>query len=704
MRGALFFLLTTSLVYQAAQASSNYAQTRRIRRCEERVAARSKQSRETPKECMKASNPHRIELKHIEGKGLGYNQGYSSFDAFFTGKEGDYIPFVDLRGHVFNDAAFATNVGVGTRYIFDPCLWMVGVCGYFDYRSLHHNTHFTQIGAGIEAFFDRFDFRLNGYLPVGHKRKKIKTNLTSLTFKGFSGNYILLNEHYNNTFQGAMKGFNGELGAHLFGNRTDYDIYLGAGPYYYALSEGEKMWGGKARLKIELTRWLFLEGSDSYDSLFHNRLQGSINLTIPFAGRRWYHAKRECRNVMNYQAVMPTERQEIIVVSKFKKKKTIDPVAIDPATGNPFYVVFVNNRNTALGDGTFENPFKNLTILDHVTSAQSGSFPDNTIYVYAGDNSAAHMSGGNMVLQDKQRLLGSGNAHSYNTTKGLLTIPAQTASMPKVQGVSGTNSAIVLSNDNEVSGLDISFPSSTLVSTGQACIKGESAIVNANINHNILTNETFGLLIGGTNFATSASGTITVNDNISSLHSVFGGNSVSYRLTIRNADVQFENNSAFNDSPTLAALFITCFNHSTVSVTNNFIANEGNFLGTTGYSLLNDITATQHSTFIVKGNSVIGVPKGFHIINESPEGLTVIHENNTILNNVTSSVISSFAGTSCVRFNHNKGYPTSAVPAFTINRMIAGTLNLEPPLNNYPTPTTTGTITTVPACTCAPCP
>lgn len=701
MRNTLLFLLSTSLFCHVASAelNNNYAQTRRMKRCQERETARKKT--DDPKECMKANNPHRLELKHSEGKGIGYTQGYSSLDAFFTGKEGDYIPFVDLRGHVFNDAQWATNVGVGTRYIFDPCRWMVGVNGYFDYRTLHHNTHFTQIGAGIEAFFDRFDFRLNGYLPVGNKRKKIKTDLTSVTFKRFSGNYILMNEHYNNTFQGAMKGFNAELGAHLFGNQTEYDIYFGVGPYYYALSQGKQSWGGKARLKIELTRCLFLEASDSFDNIFHNRLQGTINLTIPFAGRRWYHSKRECRNAMNWKAVMPIERQEIIVVSKFKKKQTIDPVAIDPATGNPYYVVFVKNSNPDLGNGTFENPFQNLSNLDNPTSAQSGSFPDNTIYVFAGDGSATHMSGGDMVLQANQRLLGSGHAHVYQTTKGELTIPAQTAHMPKIQGVSGVNSAIVLNNNNEVSGLDISFSPGTLVTTGQACIKSDSTIVNANINNNILTNETFGLLIGSTMLGSSASGTIIVSNNQSSLHS--GADAYSYKLNIRDATVTFENNSALNDSPSLGGLLISCFDKSTVTIQNNSIANELGFSNTTGYSFINDIVALDPSTLIVKANSVTGVPQGFNISNDSLAGLIVIHEDNTIINTSSTSSISSARGTCCARFNHNKGYPTTAVPAFTILRA-GGTLKLEPPLNNYPTPTTSGAITTVPACSCGLCP
>src|SRR3974390_1481326 len=63
--------------------------------------------------CMKANHPHRIDIKHIEGKGIGYNQGYTSLDGLFTSMWNDFIPFVDLRAHVFNNGRWAANAGLG---------------------------------------------------------------------------------------------------------------------------------------------------------------------------------------------------------------------------------------------------------------------------------------------------------------------------------------------------------------------------------------------------------------------------------------------------------------------------------------------------------------------------------------------------------------------------------------------------------------
>ena len=53
--------------------------------------------------------------------------------------------------------------------------------------------------------------------------------------------------------------------------------------------------------------------------------------------------------------VQPVGREEIIVVGK----KNQNPPAIDPATGQPYFFVFVNN--TSSSDGTYESPYPTLS-------------------------------------------------------------------------------------------------------------------------------------------------------------------------------------------------------------------------------------------------------------------------------------------------------------------------------------------------------
>lgn len=652
--------------------------------------------KKTPQEeCKKANNPHRFEIKHIEAKGIGYKQGYTSLDAFFTGLVGSYVPFLDLRAHVFNNGKWAANAGIGARYIFDPCQWMVGGNVYYDYRRADHDANFNQIGAGLEAFYDHFEARLNGYLPVGSKRKRTKTHFDYVDFKRFSGNYILQNEYYTNTYQGAMKGFNAEVGAHLCGNRMQYDVYLGVGPYYYNLSEEKQSWGAKARLKAEVTKYLFFEISDSYDWIFHNRFQGTVNVSIPFGRRYCYPNKKQqtCHNVMDWQAVLPVERQEIIVATKFKKKQTIDPVAIDPTTGQPFYVVFVDNHNTTTGVGTFENPFQNLSSA----SVVSNSFPGNTIYVFAGDGTTAHMSSGNNVLQANQRFLGSGKAHQYQTTKGLLTIPAQTPITPQITGAG--NNVIVLANNNEVSGFNVTVPS-TFAGVQSAAITG------ANINFNTFTGGAFAVELGGSP-TPLVTGTIIVDNNVANQQSA--ATAAGYQFFTSNVNLIFTNNLGQNtNGTTTRGFFVSLSPSSTATV----LAENNTFnsiFGTVaiGMQVLN--AGPGGGTVTVRNNSINAALQGLSLNTVSPISTAFIVEGNDVIN-TPSGGLSSFvattggAGAGCVRFNHNTGVPTGIVTPFTINGAGAPNLIYEPFINNYPNPITAGNAMQGTACQCAPCP
>jgi hypothetical protein len=64
-----------------------------------------------------SDRPYHASFRHIEGGGIGYNHGYTTFEAFLApGPESFRVmPFVDLRGHVFNDGKMAANAGLQMR-------------------------------------------------------------------------------------------------------------------------------------------------------------------------------------------------------------------------------------------------------------------------------------------------------------------------------------------------------------------------------------------------------------------------------------------------------------------------------------------------------------------------------------------------------------------------------------------------------------
>jgi hypothetical protein len=214
------------------------------------------------------TDPIRVSARHIESKGIGYSQGYTTLEAFYASTEacgGTWIPFLDVRGHIFNNGRAAINSGVGIRYIAQR-VW--GIYGYYDYRNKFHH-HYNQAALGFESLGRTVDFRLNINHPFGNK-------------------------------EFALQALSGEVGVKV------YPFYFAAGPYYLN-GRGGTAWGGKIRANLEMYRHFRLELSSSYDPLFGWIGQGELSVRYLFGG------KKEGKTYSK-QAFQHIDRMEIISV------------------------------------------------------------------------------------------------------------------------------------------------------------------------------------------------------------------------------------------------------------------------------------------------------------------------------------------------------------------------------------------------------
>jgi hypothetical protein len=384
----------------------------------------------------------RVAVRHIEGGGIGYKKGYTTIEGFFSpGPEVQYMPFFDARGHIFNNGKGALNVGAGLRTIAGQRVY--GINAYYDFRSTQTCMHYSQVGFGAETLGKLWDFRINGYLPVG------KCLSSPATFAGFSGNTMMLFHDI------AMKGFNAELSFHFgqfLSQSPSFDLYAGAGPYYFTqkscANSCGNIWGGKVRLGCKFNDYVRLELRNSYDATFRNKFQCELTFSLPF-GKKECAAEKDdynscaLRNFLNARMVQPVERQEIIVV----KDETNS--AIDPATGNPYNFVFVNN--TSNSKGTYESPYPTLKL------AQDNSKVNDIIYVFPGDGTTKGMNAG-ITLKNNQKFWGSGIDQSVVTTQGTITVPAQSSSSPTITNtdVDTEGNGITLAAVNQVRGITVS--------------------------------------------------------------------------------------------------------------------------------------------------------------------------------------------------------------------------------------------------------
>src|ERR1700722_132057 len=365
----------------------------------------SESSQQKPS-CGRGSRHMHLSARHIEGKGIGYGQGYTTLETFLAPDQqrNSLLPFVDIRGHVFNNGKFAANGGLGLRYKRGCHIYGANV--YYDYRDDRRN--FNQVGVGLEFLNKWWDLRANGYFPVGTK----VSSPYHTEFSHFKGHSLILSRKYEFT----MKGFDAEVGGHY--DTADFRFYTGAGPYYFDGQLGPSAWGGKARVYAGWKDYVGVQVIASADRVFHGIVQGEIILSLPFGPRSDLKEKnKNCRSArrLDRRMVQPVVRDEIIVLNKHRKHST----AINPATGDPYVFWFVDN--TSHSDGTFESPFN--TLMD----SQSASGPNDIIYVFPGNATSTGMSDG-IVLKNGQQLLGATTSHNLPTTVGEITITPQASS------------------------------------------------------------------------------------------------------------------------------------------------------------------------------------------------------------------------------------------------------------------------------------
>lgn len=387
--------------------------------------------------CEEVPNHSRFGIRYTTPKGIGYNQGYTTLEGFFAPQgffKDSWLPFLDLRGHILDNGKFAANAGGGIRYLSSSRIW--GGNAYYDYRNTTHQ-HYNQVSAGLETLGTIWDFRINGYLPIGWKNSPFRTSDVPY----FKEHYMLLKR----TREFALKGANAEIGAHIDHFRKA-PVYLAAGPYYLT-GTGKTTWGGEFRATVDLfDQYLKLGANTSYDHFFKWIGQGQISLNIPLGAKNKVRHKvnQSCSQTvsLNLRAVQSVDRNEIIPVGK---QHVLEP-AMNPVTQDPYYFVFVDNTSSSFG--TYESPFPSLS------QAEAFSSPGDIIYVFAGNGTSDGMNEG-IILKDSQMLLGGADSYLFPTTLGFISIPPMSSSKPIITNNTLDSPVVTLANHNTVSGFYI---------------------------------------------------------------------------------------------------------------------------------------------------------------------------------------------------------------------------------------------------------
>lgn len=361
------------------------------------------------------------------------NLDLGTFKAFSYGD--DALSFIDAQVTLSDKQGVGYNVGTGIRFLHDTGfspdpMRVMGVSIWADGSSTEADNFFAQGGVSWESLGDLWDFRINGYSPLG-KRFLRGTTFETGAPPAFIGNDLALPTLTTSDI--AFFGAEAEAARRL-GDREAWGF---AG--LYLLNNGrDDTTGYQAGVRGYAVPDILVQFKVSNDDIF--KTNATFALTW-FVGRTRTDYCATCSVLDRLRE--PVMRNNYVTI---QTTQIAGGNALTDVNGERIRMVHVDSSAADDGDGTFENPLNNLDAI----LANSGT----------GDIVLAHadstFTGQNAILQDNQRFLGEGGGivHSVVTAEeGTVVFPetatdALNGTKPTIFGAVG--SAVTLADSNEV--------------------------------------------------------------------------------------------------------------------------------------------------------------------------------------------------------------------------------------------------------------
>ncbi|NEP56264.1 MAG: hypothetical protein F6K31_04475 [Symploca sp. SIO2G7] len=474
----------------------------------------------------------RIGAEFTTGPGVGYESSFGAIETFVPLRQtlGSNLTFLEGRLLLSTEDALASgNLIVGHRFYSREANRIFGGYIGYDHRETSDSS-FNQLGVGLESLGEIWDFRLNGYLPVGDTRQVVASSTFDSGFQPtgtlvFQGNSLVLPGErifQSTTIQeAAMSGLDFEVGAKIaeFANGGEVRGY--GGVYYYDASGSPSTVGGKLRVEVRPTDYLNLGLGVQHDDLFGTNILFTVGGTFP--GTRPFGYRKQPDEPESVWARMgeSISRAALIVVDQQVESESFtqqsNVVASNPDTGQPW--VFVQVKEGGNGNGTFENPFG--TVLEGVGVAQS----DGNYIVYVRSGAASDT--GPITIPAKVQLLSAGVLQQINTQEfGLVTLPFSgsgqltnftgTITMEEQSVLSGFN--LTSNNGPGIVARNLNFVTirdSNIISSSEAALLLENTTGNVTLTNTNLTGDGVPVLVGTKiNSATFTSGSLTSTNSV----------------------------------------------------------------------------------------------------------------------------------------------------------------------------------------------
>ncbi|PZV17894.1 MAG: hypothetical protein DCF22_03085 [Leptolyngbya sp.] len=668
------------------------------------------------------------------GPGVGYESSFFGLEGFvpLTQTPGKNLTYA--QGRLLLDTNGGNpggNFALGYRD-FNPSSGRI-LGGYVgvDVRDTGRTT-FSQLGAGVEAVLPGMEFRVNGYLPVGDRRREVasqsftdtaSTSNTSTSLSGgtgttaptnirFQGNNLLFDLPAASTLTSttttrnqttrftraldevSLAGFDAEAGVKLAQLSPGSDLRSYLGLYYYSGEGVSGFVGVRGRLALRLNDTMTAGLAVQGDREFGTTAVATVSLQFPNIGRKttgqpadnW---ARVGDSAIRNQAVAVTERTRTstrteITETTQTSTQTVGSgsggtvIAQNPGTGQP-YVFQHAVLGAAGGTGTFESPFG--TVLAAITAAP-GTTGNDIVYVQAGTNPGIPA----FTIKDGVQVLSSGVAQTLATVQaGNLQLPLSgPGTLPRIADT------VTLGNNTTLGGFNITgFSGNGITGTG---------LRNVTIQDNVIT-----ALIGtGINLDGNLTGAVTIRRNTIGTGIGFGMILVPTQPVAAPLTIDISNNTVQNTTNSGIVVFPQGNTTATATLANNTVTNT-TFIGIDAISVDNSSFRVQIDNNQVNNVQFPGI--GIRVIAATGQMFASV-TNNRVTNpnaytpnaRVEYEIVSEGTGTLCSRLLNN----TASLSGYEFQRQTAGsTLQREPLVGNTGTvQPDIGVVTNVAAGTC----
>ncbi|MEL7331138.1 MAG: right-handed parallel beta-helix repeat-containing protein [Cyanobacteria bacterium J06560_2] len=376
--------------------------------------------------------------------GLDYNStgggsdDFGGVEAFLPIRQsaGQNVTYLNGRLNIDNDANLGSNLLFGHRALAEDRIY--GGYVAWDTRDTGSET-FNQVGAGFESLGKSFDWRVNGYLPIGNTHRGGSTT-PQVSAARFQDNALLLDILNVENTQSALGGVEAEVGTKLadFGNGSDL---RGFGGIYYRDGAGvEGSVGGSVRLEASPIEAVNLSAGVQHDGIFGTNVLFRVGVSLPSSATGHAASGSKTDEIYRRIADSVVRNNAIVVEQNISTEQQTAVVAVNPDTGADSAIRHVSPGATG-GDGTAASPVG--TVAAATALANSGDI----IYVQEGNAGP-----GGFTIPEGVQVRSTGPVQRVATQYGNVQLPGSgTGNLPVID-----NAGVTLGNNTVLSGFEVS--------------------------------------------------------------------------------------------------------------------------------------------------------------------------------------------------------------------------------------------------------